>query len=146
MTNTRFMAGKDIVDAFVHLRKKTGAGGRWGPNSGEPVLATSLLGMLYAHDAGVVLQLPEQSRKMMGVIMIVCAVFDLIISEAKTKIMCLRTKGMPEPTAIFSVEAADQVYNQTNEFVFLGENINHNTDLSIKVDRRICNAWYSFRK
>ena len=53
---------------------------------------------------------------------------------------------MPESTATFSVEAAGQVYNQTNEFVYLGGNVNHNADLSIEVDRRIRNAWCSFRK
>ena len=68
------------------------------------------------------------------------------VSEANTEIMCLRAKGMPESTAIFSVEAAGQVYNQTNEFVYLGGNVNHNADLSIEVDRRIRNAWCSFRK
>ena len=60
--------------------------------------------------------------------------------------MCLRAKGMPESTATFSVEAAGQVYNQTNKFVYLGVNVNHNADLSIEVDRRVRNAWYSFRK
>ena len=40
----------------------------------------------------------------------------------------------------FSVEAAGQVYNQTNEFVYLGGNVNHNADLSIEADRRIRNA------
>ena len=78
--------------------------------------------------------------------MVMCAAFGLTVSEAKTEIMCLRAKGMPESTATFSVEAAGQVYNQTNEFVYLGENINHNADLSIEVDRRVRNAWYSFRK
>ena len=54
---------------------------------------------------------------------------------------------MPESTAIFSVEAASQVYNQTNElFVHLGGNANHNADLFIEVDRRIRNARCSFRK
>ena len=53
---------------------------------------------------------------------------------------------MPKFTATFSVEAADQVYNQTNEFVYLGETVNHNADLSIEGDRRIHNAWCSFRK
>ena len=67
-------------------------------------------------------------------------------SEAKTEIMCLRAKRTPESTAIVSVEAAGQVYNQTNEFVYLGGNVNHNADLSIEVDRRIRNAWCSFRK
>ena len=102
--------------------------------------------MLYADDAGVVSQSPEQLRKMMGVIVVVCAAFGLTVSEAKTEIMCLRVKGMPESTATYSVEAADQVYNQTNEFVYVGGNVNHDADLSIEVDRRIRNAWCSFRK
>ena len=42
--------------------------------------------------------------------------------------------------ATFSVEAAGQVNNQTNEFVYLGGNVNHNADLSIEVDRRVPNA------
>ena len=53
---------------------------------------------------------------------------------------------MPESTAILSVEAVGQVYNQTNELVYLGGNGNHSADLSIEVDRRIRNAWCSFRK
>ena len=102
--------------------------------------------MLYADDAGVASQSPEQLRKIMGVIVVVCAAFGLTVSEAKTEIMSLRAKGMPESTATFSVEAAGQVYNHTNEFVYLGGNVNHNADLSIEVDERIRNAWCSFRK
>ena len=102
--------------------------------------------MLYADDAGVVSQSPEQLKKMMGVIVVVCVAFDLTVSGAKTEIMCLRAKGMSESTTTFSVEAAGQVYNQSNEFVYLGGNVNHNADLSIEVDRRIRNAWCSFRK
>ena len=61
--------------------------------------------------------------------------------------MCLRTKGMPESTAIFTIEAAGQIYNQTDEFVYLGGKVNHNnTSLSIDADRCIRNAWCSFRK
>ena len=75
-----------------------------------------------------------------------CAAFGLTISETDTEIMCLRTEGMPECTVIFSVEAAGQVYNQTNEFVYLGGNVNHNADLSIEVNWRIRNAWCRFRK
>ena len=82
----------------------------------------------------------------MGVIVVVCAAFGLTVSEVKTKIMCLHTKGMSESTATFSVEAAGQVFNQTNEFVYLGRNVNHNADLSIEVNRRIRNAWCSFWK
>ena len=49
-------------------------------------------------------------------------------------------EGDAESTAIFSVEAAGQVYNQTNEFVYLGGNVNPNADLSIEVDRRTYGA------
>ena len=146
LASTRFKADKGIMDVLVHLRNKRGAGGQGEATVGESVLATPLWGMLYADDAGVVSQSPEQLRKMMGVIEVVCAAFGLIVSEAKTKIMCLRAKGMPESTATFSVEAAGQVYNQTNEFVYLEGNVNQNTDLSIDVDRRVRNAWCSFRK
>ena len=134
------------MDASVHLRKKRGAGGRGEATAGESVLAPPLWGMLYADDAGVVSTPSEQLRKMMKVIVVVCAAFGLTVSEAKTEIICLRAKRMPECTATFSVKAAGQVYNQTNEFVYLGGNVNHNADLSVEVDRRIRNAWCSFRK
>ena len=146
VASTSFKVDKCIMDALVHLRKKRGAGERGEATVGESVLATTLWCMLYADDVGFVSQSPEQLRKMMGEIVVVCAAFGLTISEAKTEIMCLRAKGMPESTATFSVEAAGQVYNQTNEFVYLGGNVNHNADLSIEVDRRIRNAWCSFRK
>ena len=102
--------------------------------------------MLYANDAGVASQSSEQLRKMMGMIVAMCAAFGLTVPEAKTEIMCLRTKGMPEPTATLSVEAAGQLYNQTNDFVYLGGNVNHNAYLFIQVDRCVHNAWCSFRK
>ena len=82
----------------------------------------------------------------MGVIVVMCAAFGLTVSEAKAEIMYLRAKGMPESTATFSVEAAGQVYNQTNKFVYLGRNVNQNADLFIEVDRRVHSAWCSFRK
>ena len=82
----------------------------------------------------------------MGVIVVVCTAFDLTVSEVNTEIMCLHAKGMPESTTIFSLEAADHVYNQTNEFVHLGGNVNHNTDLSIEVDWHKRSAWCSFQK
>ena len=47
---------------------------------------------------------------------------------------------------MFSVEAAGQVNNQTNEFLYLRGNVNHKVDLSIEVDRHIRKAWCSFQK
>ena len=139
--STRFKANKGIMDT------KGGRGGRGEATAGESAFSTSLWGTLYADDAGVVSRSPKQLRKMMGVvIVVVCAAFVLTVSDAKTEIMCLRAKGMPESTASFSVEAAGQVYNQTNEFVYLRGNVNHNADLSIEVDRRVRNAWCGFWK
>ena len=102
--------------------------------------------MLYSDDTGVVSQSPESLKKLVGVIVVVCAAFGITVLEARTEIMSLRTKGMPESTAIFSVEEAGKVYNQTNEFVYLGGYVNHNINLSIEVNRCICNAWCSFPK
>ena len=81
VASARFKAGKGIMDALVHLRKKRGGGG---VTAGESVLATPLWGMLYADDTRVVSQSPEQLRKMMGVIVAVCAAFGLTVSEPKT--------------------------------------------------------------
>ena len=137
LASTCFKADEGIMSALVHLKKKRAVGGQGEATAGESVLATPLWGMLYADDAGVVSRSPEQLRKMMEVIVVVCAAFGLTVSEARTEIMCLRAKGLPESTATFSVEAAGQVYNQTNEFVYLGGTVNHNADLSIEVDRRL---------
>ena len=136
-----FQGGQRHHGRFGTPEEEKGGGGVEA-TAGESVLATPLWGMLYADDAGVVSRSPEQLRKMMEVIVVVCAAFGLTVSEAKTDIMCLRAIGMPES----SVEAAGQVYTQANEFVSLGGNVNHNADLSIEVDRRIRNAWCSFRK
>ena len=85
----------------------------------------------------------EEVNHMMKVIAVMRAAFGLTVSEAKTEIMCLRAKGVPESTALFSVEATGPLYNRTNEFVYLGGNANHLADLSIEVNLR--NAWCSFR-
>ena len=66
----------------------------------------------------------------------VCEAFGLTFLEAKAEIMCLRTRGIPDAATIFSVEAAGQVYKQVHDFVYL----------SIEGDRRMRNAWCSFRK
>ena len=135
-----FQRGQRHHGRFGTPEEEKGGGGVEA-TAGDSALATPLWGMLYADDVGVVSRSPEQLIKMMEVIVVMCAAFGLTVSEAKTDIMCLRATGMPES----SVEAAGQVYNQANEFVSLG-GVNHNADLSIEVDRRIRNAWCSFRK
>ena len=51
----------------------------------------------------------------MMVIVTACAAFGLTVSEAKTEIMCLQTKGGRHVP--FTVAEAGQVYKQTVEFV-----------------------------
>ena len=130
---TRFKACKYIMDALVHLRKETRTQGRGGATAGELAMATLHWGMLYADNAGVVSQSGEQLRKVLRLIVVVGAAFGLTASE------------MPVTTAIFNVEADGQVYNQTNEFVHLGGEVNHNADLFVEVDRRRRNAWCRLR-
>ena len=102
--------------------------------------------MLYADDAEVVSLSPKQLRTLVGVVVVFCTAFGLTVSEAKTEIVCLRTKGVSDYIAIFSEEAAGEVYSQTNEFIYLGGDVNHNVDQSTEVDRRMRNTWCSFRK
>ena len=105
VASMRFKADKGTMDALMHLRKKKGAGGQGGTTAAEPALVTPLWGVLYADGAGVISQIPKQLTKMMRLTVIVCTAFVLNASEAKTEIMCLCAKGMPESTAILSVEA-----------------------------------------
>ena len=51
--------------------------------------------MLYADGAGVVSQSPEQLRKMMGVIVVMCAAFGLIVSETKMRSCVYAGRGYP---------------------------------------------------
>ena len=117
------------MDALVHLKEENGGGGAGGTGGSIRREASSsdiALGVLNADDAGVVSQLHEQPTKRMGVFVVVCVAFGLIVSEAKTEAMFSHTKGTPEVTAVFSVEAAGKVYNKTNEFDDLGRNVIHN--------------------
>ena len=89
----RVSSGQRHHGRFGIPEEENGAGGQREATAGGSVLATPLWDMLYADNAGVVSRLPEQLRKMMEVIVVVCAVFGLTVSEAKTDIMCLRAKG-----------------------------------------------------
>ena len=76
--------------------------------------------MLCAGDAhaGIVSRLSEGLEIMMTVIATACSPFGLTVSEAKTEIMCLQTKGMGKVS--FTINAAGQIYKQTIELCVLG--------------------------
>ena len=80
---------------------------------------------------------------MMTVIVTACAAFGLTVSEEKTEIMCLQTKGGGHVPS--TVTAAGQVYKQKVEFVYLGGDFSADWDLrSAEVTRRIQRAWACF--
>lgn len=58
----------------------------------------------------------EQLRNVIVVIVIMCAAFALTASEAKIEIFSSRTRGLPDATTTFIVEAADQVYKLAHIF------------------------------
>ena len=96
----RLTADAVIMDSMVQLKerrrvgeKKRGrvrAGRVEGQRKEEE--AQTLWGMLYADDAGIVSQSPKGLGKM-TVIVTACAAVGLTVSEAKTEMMCLQTKG-----------------------------------------------------
>ena len=100
--------------------------------------------MLYADDAGIVSRSSEGLERMMTVIVTACSSFGLTVSEAKTEIMCLETKGGGKVS--FTINAAGQVYKQTIEFVYLGGAITADRDLSIEITRRLQRAWACFQR
>ena len=120
-----FFADAVITDNMVQLqrnekgeqkstsrtRKVDGRRGK----EGEEVLR--LWGMLYADNADIVSRSSERLERMMTVIVTACSSFGLTVSEAKTEIICLQTKGGGKVS--FTINAASQVYKQTIEFVLI---------------------------
>ena len=82
---------------------------------------------------------------MMGVIVVACQGFGLTVSEKKTEAMHLWSHPHIASNAL-RIEAAEQRYKQTTEFVYLGGAISESADLDIEIKRRIGAAWASVRK
>ena len=100
--------------------------------------------MLYADDPGIVSRSSEGLERMMTVIVTACSSFGLTVSEAKTEIMCLETKGGGKVS--FTTNAAGQVYRQTIQFEYLGGAITADRDLNIEITRRLQRAWARFQR
>ena len=152
VTEKRFLADAAITDNMVQLQRKeegekkgtscTGKVNGWRGKEGDEV--QTLWGMLYADDAGIVSRSSEGLERMMTVIVTACSSFGLTVSEAKTEIMCLETKGGGKVS--FTINAAGQVYKQAIEFVYLGGAITADRDLSIEITRRLQRAWACFQR
>ena len=101
-------------------------------------------GMLYADDAGIVSRSSEGLERMMTVIVTACLSFGLTVSEAKTEIMCLETKGGGKVS--FTINAASQEYKQNNRVCVLVGAMTADRDLSIEITRHLQRAWACFQR
>ena len=77
-----------------------------------------LWGMLNSDDAGIVSRSSQGLERMMTVIVTACSSFGLTVSEAKTDIMCLQTKGGGKMS--FTINAAGQAYKQSRLCAWAG--------------------------
>lgn len=80
--------------------------------------------MLCTEDDAIVSRSTENLEKMMSIIMRVAGLFDLMVAEPKTEVMCMLPKGMEEYK--FTVSAAGQTYKQKDRFIYLGRTITEN--------------------
>ena len=138
VTVTRLTADKDIMDALVYLRRKTGAGGsnRGRASLGDITVGNVLRGRCQSHlvidRAG-----EEDDRRDRGR---VCRVWSRRIGGQYSNHVFTHGRGAAA-TAIFSVEVAGQSV-QPNERLRIprGGDVSHNTDLSNEVDPSIRNG------
>ena len=105
----------------------------------------AMWGMMYADDAGMVSTSPRGLTRMMDVIVVACRKFGLTVSWKKTEAMHLSSHPSTASNAL-QIEAAEQRYEQTTEFVYLGGAINESADLDTEIKRRIGAAWASVRR
>ena len=111
-----FVVDAAITDNMVQLQRKhekgekkgTSRAGKVDGRRGKEEEVQRLWGMLYADDAGIASRPSERLEKMMTVIVTACSASGLTVSEAKTEIMCLQTKGGGKVS--FTINAASQVY------------------------------------
>ena len=82
----------------------------------------------------------------MGVIVVVCAPFGLAMLEAKTEIMCLRTKRTPGPRRHIQRRGGRSGVQPDERICIPPGKRQSQSDLFIKVDRRIRSAWCNFQK
>ena len=122
----RFLVDAAITDNMVQLQQKekgekkgtsrTGiVHGRRGKEGDE---VQRLWGKLYADDSGSVPRSSEGLKRMMTVIVTASSSFGLTVSEAKTEITRLKTKGGGK--ASFTINAAGQVYKQSSLCTWTG--------------------------
>ena len=102
-------------------------------------------GMLYADDASVMSTSPYGLTRMMDVIVVACQEFRLTVSEKNAEAMHLWSHPSTASNAL-QIEAAEQRYKQTAEFVYVGGAISESADLDTEIKRRIGAAWGGVRK
>ena len=89
-----------------------------GPEPAMDYVLRAAWGMLYADDACIVSQSPQELAKMMEVIVDVCQLFALTASAKKTETICMPPTCTSR--AMVRVEATGKNYKQAPPFTYLG--------------------------
>lgn len=109
-----FEGDKDTMVTLVGLRKK-GAGARRKATSGEHPGGVIIGRVIICRCRGRPV-LPGQLWNIIVMIMTNNPAFGFTISQTKVEIMCLRTKGMTDATATFSINEASKVYKHVSSY------------------------------
>ena len=83
----------------------------------------------------------EGLATMMTIIVTVFKTAGLAVSEKKTETMLLPTLDQALRTSLLVIEAADQRYRQTTQFVYLGSLVDASADVMPEIRRRIRLTW-----
>ena len=152
----RFLADADMTDNMVQLQRKEEGEKKGNSRTGkvdarrekEGAEVQRLWGMLYADAVrgrcwrriAIIRRAGENDDGDRACVLVV----GITVSEPKTEIMCLGTKGGGKVSS--TINAAGQVYKQTIEFVYLGGAITADKHLGIEITRCLRRVWACFQR
>ena len=137
----RFSENTVILAELVHLKEPPTS---MGSETAIDYVCRVVWGMLYTHDACIVLRSPQGLAKMMAVIVEFCRAFASTMSAKKTETM--RMPPMRKPRTIVRVEAAGQIYKQIQPFAYLRGAVIKTPDISVEIARRTRACWIRIRR
>ena len=99
--------------------------------------------ILYADDAVLFCNTPEEARKILSILNDTCKRFGLTISFKKTKTQVFHNKELAKQETLFSID--DVPIENVQEFCYLGQIIN-NSDADPLTEYRIARANAKFNQ
>jgi hypothetical protein len=128
---------KNKIGAIPNLQKQLGESSKFDQRV--------LWSMLFADDTGVASLSGEALSEMMDIFVSTCAAFGLTVSEKKTEAM-VSVVSEEEPKVEIEITGGDQVYKQTEAFVYLGSKLTATSNIKAELGRRYQSANFKMRK